>query len=727
MKYINLTSINKMLAGALSVSLLCVLTIVSQPANAAVQMGGHMDFVLSTGITVRVFPEAVDTGPIRPGNILPKKQKVNTKPPGGDMCKKMEKKYDERVGAKKPAKKNTIHPAWLKKTAKLKGSSFRAFWKKRPKPVGFYYIVSEPRVAMTKKHPKSKVLLPEATFVKFITDEEEGKNAAEGGIFHVMATYGLTQKEEKELAAALKEAVPNAELRGMVDLEPSKQTDNFIVTSGTLSDEGFAPTGVLTSGRAPSFPGSKAAIAGRLSGLGAQLMEATFEHPTSDLSVTFAYDYIVKAPAYNAEIRIDLDKISEMAECTLRTQDSEKKEYWDIKGGFIILPYIMAKKKTKTVRVSRKQLEEAYKMMVTLGAVEINIDQNLPDVDMSAIEASFMTMAMESFTNMQKSFMTSDELKAQQEAQEGEKKQRDPRAENYEVYTLKRKYERMTGVITMKLNKTVALYRTHSMTGNLGGLLRKHKKFVFKEQLLNDPFFKRGKITVDLDSEALELFEDKMVNNAAVKVVVPFKKDSYTNDDVFTRADITDGSIIKEFSFATRGKGVMNRECVFKYIESWSLKGGGKWPLNPQPKCSQEMAVTLVPPITLRRIDVEADLDEMERAGVRGADVLLRHNRYGNEKVETARFRVAKGEAYLEHTLYVDKDDQSVDYKIVLTHKDKGKFSTGWQKLEDDFVYANLTGLPKSTLEKIRTAIPDIQEAIPEIKDVLADVKEVFE
>ena len=46
---------------------------VMQSASAAVQMGGYMDFVLKSGRTIRVYPEAVDTGPIRPGNILGKK------------------------------------------------------------------------------------------------------------------------------------------------------------------------------------------------------------------------------------------------------------------------------------------------------------------------------------------------------------------------------------------------------------------------------------------------------------------------------------------------------------------------------------------------------------------------------------------------------------------------------------------------------------------------------
>ena len=60
---------------------------------SAVQMGGHMDFVLESGRTVRVFPEATNIAPIRPGNILPKRQRVNTLPPGGDPCTRLETQY----------------------------------------------------------------------------------------------------------------------------------------------------------------------------------------------------------------------------------------------------------------------------------------------------------------------------------------------------------------------------------------------------------------------------------------------------------------------------------------------------------------------------------------------------------------------------------------------------------------------------------------------------------
>lgn len=721
---------------SLNGALLCVLIslLMSSQANAAVQLGAHMDFVLDNGRTVRVFPEAMNMSPIRPRGLVPNRQKVNTRPPGGDPCKRLEARYKEKVGGRERIKKASqnrkpVNPSWLKPSRKLKAKSFRRSYYAQNKPTSWYYLPTEPRISI-------KDEVPEATFIKFITDETAEDGGAEGGLFHLMVTYGLTQEEQKELAEALKASVPGAKLKGMVDLEPAKTGENFIVTSGTLSDEGFTPTGILKSGYAPSVPGSKAAIAGRLSSLGAQLMEASFENTTSDLSVTFAYDYVVKTQAYKAEVRIDMDRIQDIQECVYQERDKIEttEDSFNAKGaiiGGLIAGPIGAifggwDQDTK-VRIQEQDLRQSYDTLISVGAVEIKIDQNIPDADVSLIESSLMTMAMESFTSMQQSFATAQDMQAKRSADESEAdkeadKQRakdKANSDQYRFFELKRKQSRQTGVQTFKIEKGIALYRTHSMTGNIGGYIRDYKDQIYDEVLLNDPFFKRGVITVDLDTEALDLFEENMINNASVRVIVPFKDEPYDNGDVFTREDISSGGILKKFTYATRGEDMTRTNCPYKYIETWSLKGGGKWPKNPKAQCAKEMAVTLVPPIRTRRIDVEADLAEMEEMGVRGAEVILKHRRYGEELTDTARFRVAKGENYVEQTLFVDKDDTEVDYKIVLTHKDKGKFSTDWQKLEDDFVYANLSGLPLTTLEEIREKVPEIKEIIDEVRELL--------
>lgn len=687
------------------------------PSTAAVQLGMHMDFVLSNGTSVRVFPAATDTSR---DNLHPRWAPPPDLPdqPEDETCEELEQKYDERIGraqereeaaAEKPVAA-AQRPTWLKSTPRLKAVFAIGGAVRTPKPSDWYYLPTVPKLSFSDERP-------EATFVKFITDEEEGPDAAAGGIFHMMVSYGLTPDEEAELRTVLEEAVPGARLRGMVELTPAGVGENFVVTSGTLQDQQFAPSGILTSGRAPTYPGAKAALAGRLSPIGAQLLASTFENPTSDLSVTFAYDYVAKTQAFTANVRINLDKVRKIAECSYdaQTVTRRKKRKW----GWIIIPYYTESEEID--KVSREQYEHTYDVLRTTGAVTINIDQNLPDIEVAGIESTLIDKAMESFMDIQRSFSMpgADDIDTGGEEGEGEDDDR-PAGENYTVLKISKKRESMSGQIAFSVTKSMAVYRSHVMTGNMGAVLRDYEDEVFSTVLLNDPFFRRGRVLVDLDADALDLFEAGMVNNVAVHVR-PSYEGSNRQDKVFDRQTVAGGTVTEVFTFATGGQELSSR-CPIKYSQSWSLRGGGKWPSSSSDECTREMNITLVPPIEARDIEVEADLSELEQVGIRAVDVLLRHSRYGKEEVETVKFRVARPEPYVETRLFVDKGETErtpVDFSLVFTHKEKGQLpQSPWVRLEGDFVYASVSGLPRNYIQELGGIVGEVRELIEGVQEL---------
>ncbi len=570
-----------------------------------------------------------------------------------------------------------------------------------PKPSDWYYLPTEPKLSYADERP-------EATFVKFITDEEEGPDSAAGGIFHMMMSYGLTRDEEAELRTTLEEAVPGARLRGMVELTPAATGENFVVTSGTLSDTSFTPAGVLKSGKAPTYPGGKAALAGRLSPIGAELLASTFENATSDLSVTFAYDYIAKTRAFNAEVRINLDRVRKLAECSYDAQTVTRstKKSW----GFIIIPYYTESESID--RISREQYEHTYDVLRTTGAVTITIDQNLPDVDVSFIEQALMDQAMESFMEIQRSFSMPGAEDIDTSGDDEDDEDERPANTSYEILTIRKKRESMSGQIAFKVTKSMAVYRSHTMTGNLGAQLRDYEDEVFSTVLVNDPFFRRGRVVVDLDADALDLFEAGMVNNVAVQVT-PGYAGANRRDKVFDRATVETGDVVETFTFATGGQE-LNARCPIRYSQSWSLRGGGKWPPDTEENCTREMNITLVPPIEARDVEVEADLDELERLGIRAVDVLLRHSRYGKEEIETVKFRVARPAPYVETRLFVDKGDPErtpVHYSLVFTHKEEGQLpASPWRLLEGDFAYASVSGLPDGFARELGERVDAVRD-----------------
>lgn len=693
---------------------LCVLMALSTSSDAAVQLGMHMDIVLSNGTTVRVFPAAGSStkGSPRPSwTPLPSPPR----PANEDPCQALEDAYDARRAGTSRIKASqaqvqmkpagtAMRPTWIKPTPALLRVIGNAALKSMAKPTAWYYLPTEPRLSFKNGEP-------EALFMNFITDETKDAGGAEGGLFHLLVTYGLTKEEESELRTELTKVVPGAVLKGQVDLLPAGNNQNFIVTSGTLSDKGFAPEGILTSGFAPTYPGGKAAMAARLDATGAQLLAKTFDSDsgTADLSVTFVYDYIAKTRAFTAELTIELDQIREVTECIERTRRTNKEKFFEFK---VFFPHIGERVKGVTM----EQIEGMYDLLLTSGMINIKIDQNLPDVDTSMIESALMTNAMESFLNMQRQFETPP-LNMPDTSSDDEDDDNTPKTDNYRVFEMATKRSRMQGRLSYRVTKEMAVYRSHAITGNMGAELRKYRDKVFSTALLNDPFFKRGEIIVSVDPEAFPLFDARQINNASVSIEVPIAGSTPFKDQAaFFAKDIASGiDAVKTFTFATNGKGSPDPDCIIKYTASWSLRGGGQWPSNPQPECSNQLAITLTPPIFSRTIDVEADLGELEALGIRAADVKLRHQRYGKTKIDTVKFRVASGEGYKSYEIFIDKsasgEQPPVEYAIVFNHKVAGQLTqTPWQRLEGDFIIANVSGLPAAYLDSISSTVAGLKE-----------------
>ena len=692
---------------------------VSLPAPsvlAAVQLGMHMDFVLSNGTTVRVFP-AAPTQAVpgeRPAfQPTPRPTTTALSSPAA-ACTQLDQAYNQvRQGTTPMQQRASLaqlaeirsasgRPAWITPTPSLQKVVGTTALARMAKPTSWYYLPTTPRLSF--KEGK-----PEAMFVKFQTSATVDRGGVEGGLFHLLVTYGLTQAEEAELRTELAKAVPGATLRGQVDLVTTGTDANFVVTSGTLSDTGFTPRGVLTSGFAPTVPGGKAAMAGRLSPEGATLLETTFDNTNgvADLSVTFVYDYVAKTPAFTGVLTMDLDQINQLLVCGEQTGTTQRNT---VNTGVFGLG------RKDLLTVTGREVREAGEVLRTLGAVDIHIDQNLPDIDVAQIESALMTNAMESFLTMQRQFLPEAVSVPNPTDDEDEEGDGNPAADNFQVYEISKKNRRMEGRLTYRITKDVALYRRHVMTGNMGADLRRYREGVFSLVPMDDPFFRRGEIHVTVDPESFPLFAAQQVNNATVALEVKLAGVArpFTQQAIFVASDVVGPSPSKTFTFATQGKGPENANCLVSYTTSWSLRGIGQWPRNPPSVCSRQTSITLTPPLASRAIDVEADLGEMEAAGFRAADVLLRHTRYGQLTTETVKFRVAEGVGYRSTTLFIDKNESAplppVEYSIVFTHREAGPLPpTPWRRLEADFVIANVSGLPAEYLRSISGTVEGVR------------------
>lgn len=170
-------------------------------------------------------------------------------------------------------------------------------------PASYYYLPQYPRVALN----------PNGEF-QFLLLKQVGGDAP-GGILHALIEFTLDEEVIERVQAKLEELRPGATLIGALPLlqpGPDDPIGGFRVISATLDPE--APperlTGrVVASGPAPLTPGSRAAIAARLSAAEATVLMDSMSGATSDLSIAIRGYYEAKVRGYNAIVTANMDTI----------------------------------------------------------------------------------------------------------------------------------------------------------------------------------------------------------------------------------------------------------------------------------------------------------------------------------------------------------------------------------------------------------------------------------
>jgi hypothetical protein len=206
-------------------------------------------------------------------------------------------------------------------------------------PKAYYYLPPAPRVSTRADGGL------ELSVLKFVDPEGE----TSGGLFHMLTTFTLPPEDLENLRADLKKAKPGAKLLGPIPLH-QKEEGSFSIISATLSDDGFTRS-LITSGRAPVTPGSKAAVASTLTPHGATLLWESLTKPTSDVSVALRTYYEAVLPSFSAKVHADIS--------TIYTHFS--------------------KIRNVQANYSKRQLRDIFDELVRAGTIDIDIFDRLPE------------------------------------------------------------------------------------------------------------------------------------------------------------------------------------------------------------------------------------------------------------------------------------------------------------------------------------------------------------
>ncbi|MEA3546597.1 MAG: hypothetical protein U9R66_02955, partial [Thermodesulfobacteriota bacterium] len=497
-----------------------------------------------------------------------------------------------------------------------------------------------------------------------------------GGLLHMLVTFTLPPDELEALRKALKKEKSGARLQGPV---PLRQEDegSFTIISGTLSDKEFTRS-LISSGRAPVTPGSKAAVAATLTPHGATLLWESMSRPTSDVSVALRTYYEATLPSFRARIHADVN--------TVYTHFSS----------------VFNKQKSYTKRQVRNVVDE----LVRTGDITVEVLDRLPEDSANQAMQSLVDMITGKLTDIIFDTKTGFTAIPEKEkaVEKGQLKGRQKKGWMAQLFTgsgnqkyvtdnqyvIKERKDINRAVFSINLTRRSVIKVPVDTAGNISGLYESFKNDtqMFRVVNLADPAFQKRDVYFQIDGDYSGAFENIM-NFAGVSLRKSYSDHAdATGELIFTREDIREGTMSKSWRYARLGRK-NNSWLDYDYRMTWSIKGQHQ---IKQPKEEGEWLhastpiITLAPP--LQRLDMEIDADRFlfEDAAIRSASLEVRYKVFG--KTQTERLSVMRStdaESVSSAVLFHDPNTR-VEYRINWYPARDKPIKGDWQQLDESYL-----------------------------------------
>jgi hypothetical protein len=475
----------------------------------------------------------------------------------------------------------------------------------------YYYIPRYPRMA-TNDDGKLEFM-----FIKYVG---KGSSGANGGLFHTLIEFTLPGDELDKLQDTLKQVVNNkaAKIVGPVPLQQvmkdgDKGVASFTVVSSILNNTAGANSfaqNVITSGNAPFLPGSKAAIAAKLSPEGATLLWESLNGNTSDVSVTLNGFFEAYVKAYNASITAEVNTVYDHYSRISNYQEGFTRDQM---------------RKITDEMIQKQVLKvESFDRTASLGVKADEMKALVNLITDKLVELMFDTKTGWSATPTREAAVEADQIKGRQER--GWFSQTFGGSENTPYFSdnqfvLKKRTDIRSNSFYLNLTQATTIKVPVYTSGNLTGVYQAMNKSksaseYFKIVNLDDVAFQKRDISFMLDGAFAESFND--IFNF---VTVSFRKkygdaqNDITSDAMFTRKTIEEnsGAIPKVISYPRLGAQSAEDWLQYEYKVSWNLKGSDKvihYPANEDDWIkATDPGVALIPPVQKQKVSVEINKD----------------------------------------------------------------------------------------------------------------------
>ncbi len=542
----------------------------------------------------------------------------------------------------------------------------------------FFYLPQFPRLA-TKADGETLEFL----CVKYVAADP---TKASGGLFHALVEFTLPAELLAAVQKELEVQIPGAVLRGPVPLMQAVEDGEdglggFRIVSATLNDtgEGGFTRNVLTSGRAPLTPGSKAVVAAMLNQEGATLLWETLAAPTSDVSVSITAYYEAVVPAYNAVVTAEMETLyTHYSKVGNRQSGYTKRELREISDELVRNGDI----KVEVVDRSKALGIESKSMAGILDVVTSKLTDLMFDAEAGWSKApeKEVAVAAKQIKGRQKRGWFSKTFGGTE----------DTKYYTDNQYVLKDRTDVQRNRFQVNLTQSTTIRVPVDSSGNLGGLYTSFKDDprYFRVVNLADTAFERQTVNFQIDGGYLDSFQDT-VNFVSVEMRKKYSggKPDFTSSLVFTHEDVKAGQTMKEVSFPRLGEtGASWRDYEYRVL--WSVRDrptvsvppGEDWLLASDP------AISLVPPFTKRLLEVDADRALFKERGIVSAVLEFATPIAGKPRLQRkATLRPDDAESTQAFSIYHDRN-RPVGWRVTWYSRE-GKLETDAEPLTSEYLF----------------------------------------
>ena len=532
-------------------------------------------------------------------------------------------------------------------------------------PDTYYYIPDYPRLA-TKEDGDFELMC-----TKYIGQEGN----ASGGLFHTLIQFDLPEEVLNELEKELKEKKGGAKIAGPVPMKQALKDGedgiaSFKIVSSILNNvDGKNPftQNVITSGHAPLYKNSKAAIAAKLNQEGATLLWESLQGKTSDISVVVSGYYEAKVKGYNAVVSADMSTIYEHYSKVY----SNQKEY--------------------TKRQMRKITDEMVQQQkLNIDVFDRSSGLGIKTDDMSSILSLITDKLIELMFDAEMGWAKQPEKETAVEQGQllGRRKRgffskvfggaRDEKYVTDNQFVLKNRSDIKVNKFYLNLSKSTTIKVPVYSSGNISGLYEVFKEDpsskdkYFRVVNLDDVDFSKREIIFQLDGEYVDTFNE-ILNSVTVSFKKHYGEDhsDVTKDIIINRTDLEAGKDYKNIFYPRLG--IKESDWLdYEYQISWNLKGNNKTIRLPKSEDkwlkANDASIALTPPFKKRTVQIDADRTFFKDAEVQACSVRF--------------FTILNGQPNPQGTVVLRKNDTENTSKINLYHdaNEPVAYQVNWYK-----------------------------------------------